>query len=258
MATPKNQSVVKAFAVLKAFYHSDEWVNYAELSRRANLPKASGYRILQTLEEVGAVVRGSRGFYRPGMLLVSLSRFVAIGDLLRESCEVIGTDLARRFNLTIHVGMLEDGMVTYVAKFSTPTAFPVHTRVGAQLEPYCSGLGKILLAALPAEELEDILMDGRLVALTPYTITDRAALRTELRKVRQQGYAVDDRENQVEMSCLAVPICDGSGKVVAAISATDSARNMTAGRQGELHHALLDVARALSLKVYPRGPKLVA
>src|SRR3569623_1283556 len=105
---------MKAFAILKAFHGPDEWVTSCELSRRANLPEASGYRLIQTLEEIGAVIRGPRGRYRPGMLLVSLSQNVAIGELLRNSSHSIAADLAKRFNLTVHLGMLEEGMVTYV------------------------------------------------------------------------------------------------------------------------------------------------
>jgi len=61
VATPKNYSVMKAFALLKAFREPHEWLTSCELSRRANLPEASGYRLIQTLEEIGAVVRGPRG-----------------------------------------------------------------------------------------------------------------------------------------------------------------------------------------------------
>ena len=83
-AAEKNQLVLKAFAVLSCFQRSDEWVTGGELSRRANLPQASGYRLIQTLEKIGAIIRGPRGRYRPGMLLVSLSQNVAIGELLRN------------------------------------------------------------------------------------------------------------------------------------------------------------------------------
>jgi IclR family acetate operon transcriptional repressor len=258
MATPKNQSVVKAFTMLKSFYSADEWVTSCELSRRANLPQASGYRLIQTLEDIGAVVRGPRGRYRPGMLLVSLSQNVAIGELLRESCQSIASDLAKRFNLTIHLGVLEGGMVTYVAKVATPCAFPAHTRVGSQLEAYCSGLGKVLLAALPQEHLESIIMDGELIALTPQTITDRNQLRVQLQQVRDIGFAIDDRESQAEMGCVAVPVFDSEGRTIAAMSATDHAAHMTPRRQVEICEALTAASAALGLKVYRRGPKLVA
>src|ERR1700750_2380212 len=195
MATPKNRSVLKAFTMLKSFRHPDEWVTSSELSRRAKLPEASGYRLIQTLEEIGAVVRGERGRYRPGLLLVSLSQNVAIDECLREAAREIMSALTQKLNVTAHLGILEGGMVTYVAKFDTPTSIVAHTRPGAQLEPYSSGLGKVLLSALPQSELDNFILEGDLVALTPHTITDRAVLLAELEAARRKGYAIDDRES---------------------------------------------------------------
>ena len=251
MATPKNYSVMKAFAILKAFNGPDEWLTSCELSRRANLPEASGYRLIQTLEEIGAIVRGSRGRYRPGLLLLSLSHNVTLNELLRDASHALMIELARSLDLTTHLGVLEHGMVTYVAKVSNPGAFPVHTRVGAQLEPYCSGLGKVLLAALPDEEVESFILDGALIALTPYTITTASALRSELKLVRERGYALDDREHQANMRCIAVPVLDREGRAVAALSATDDADRMTPERLLEIRNALLDAAAVLRQKLYP-------
>jgi DNA-binding IclR family transcriptional regulator len=251
VATPKNYSVMKAFAILKAFRGPDEWLTSCELSRRANLPEASGYRLIQTLEEIGAVVRGARGRYRPGLLLLSLSHNVTITELLRDASHGLMTELARTLGLTTHLGVLEHGMVTYVAKVSAPGAFPVHTRVGAQLEPYCSGLGKVLLAALPDEEVESFILDGELVPLTPYTITTAAAFRAELMRVRQQGYALDDREHQANMRCIAVPVLDQDGRAVAALSASDDADRMTQERQAEVRSTLFQASAVLRQKLYP-------
>jgi DNA-binding IclR family transcriptional regulator len=247
---------MKAFAILKAFHDPAEWVTSSELSRRAGLPEASGYRLIQTLEEVGALVRGPRGRYRPGLLLLSLSHNVTINDLLRDASQALMSELARRLHLTIHLGVLEQGMVTYVAKVSVPGAFAVHTRVGAQLEAYCSGLGKVLLAALPEQEVDSFVLDGELIALTPHTITTRAGLRAELKKVRQDGYAMDDREHQIDMRCIAVPVLDREGRAVAALSATDAAARMTQPRQMEVLAALKEAAAALGQKLYPASKPL--
>ena len=254
MATPKNHSVMKAFAILKAFHDPEEWVTSCELSRRANLPEASGYRLIQTLEEIGAVVRGPRGRYRTGLLLLSLSRNVTIGELLRDAAQALMREWSDRLNLTMHLGVLEQGMVTYVAKVAPPGVFAVHTRVGAQLEAYCSGLGKVLLASLPDEQMESVIMDGALVALTPYTITSHQALRAELKRVREQGYALDDRENQPDMRCIAVPVKDRDGRAVAALSATDDAQRMAPERQMEIRDVLFGVAAQLGRKLYPSQP----
>ena len=249
--TEKNQLVLKAFAVLSCFQRSDEWVTGGELSRRANLPQASGYRLIQTLEKIGAIIRGPRGRYRPGMLLVSLSQNVAIGDLLKNSSHSIAAGLAKRFNLTVHLGILEEGMVTYVGKVSTPTSFPVKTRVGAQLEAYCSALGKVLLSALSRERLDSIILDGDLVSLTENTITEPHLLRAELEKVRRQKYAVDNRESEADMACVAVPIRDMEGRVIAAMSATDHASKMTLQQQLMIRDALWVAVAELEQKVFP-------
>jgi DNA-binding IclR family transcriptional regulator len=251
VATPKNYSVMKAFALLKAFRAPDEWLTSSELSRRANLPEASGYRLIQTLEEIGAVVRGPRGRYRPGLLLLSLSHNVTLAELLRDASQELMGELARRLNLTTHLGLLEHGMVTYIAKVTAPGAFALHTRVGAQLEPYCLGLGKVLLAALPDEEVESFILDGELVPLTSHTITTAAALRAEIKRVREQGYALDDREHHANIRCIAVPVLDGEGRAVAALSASDDAARMTAERQLEIRDALFAAAAALRHKLYP-------
>ena len=122
----------------------------------------------------------------------------------------------------MHLGVLEHGMVTYVAKVARARRLSRPHQVGGQLEAYCSGLGKVLLAALPEEQMESVIMDGALVALTPYTITSAPALRAELKRVREQGYALDDRENHANMRCIAVPVLDRDGRAVAALSASDT------------------------------------
>src|SRR4051812_33486972 len=220
--------------MLKSFRHPDEWVTSSELSRRAGLPEASGYRLIQTLEEIGAVVRGERGRYRPGLLLVSLSRNVAVDDCLREAARVIMTQMSERLDVTAHLGRLEGGMVTYIAKFSTPSSCPTHTRPGAQLEPYSSGLGKVLLSALPQSDLDNFILEGALVALTPHTITDRNALLAELENVRKNGFALDDRESRMDISCIAVPIRDSEGRTVASMSVTERPEDMTPERLADL------------------------
>jgi DNA-binding IclR family transcriptional regulator len=257
MATPKNLSVFKAFSVLKAFRHSHEWLSGSELSRRANLPTASGHRLIQSLEELGALVRGPNGRYRPGLLLVSLARNVVIEELLHAVSQPIIRDLAIQFDITVQVAMLEGSMVSYIAKASTPTSLPTCAEPGTQHEAYCSSLGKILLAELPPDQLEVIMMDGDLVALTPNTITDRVALREELSEVRRAGFAIDDREFQSDMWCMAVPVRDGDGYAVASIAAIQSANQMTICRQSAIKAALTNSAQTLSQRTsgQPLGAK---
>lgn len=247
----KNNLVRNAFAILQAFRNSEDWLTSRELSQRACLPKSSGHRLIVTLEELGAVIRGPNGRYRPGMLLVSLSHTVMIADLLKEVSQEVMQNLASKLQLTVHLGVLDDGMVTYVNKVSTPNAFPPYTRVGSKLEAYCSGLGKILLAALPPHQLENFILEGELVALTPYTITDRTLLRAELVRIRALGYAVDDREYQANMRCIAVPVQDVDGRVIAALSATGETEKLSDEQHEKIRDELLVAAAMIARKLNP-------
>jgi DNA-binding IclR family transcriptional regulator len=249
VGTPKNQSVVKAFSLLQSFTRPNECLTSAELSRRANLPQASGYRIVQTLEEIGAIVRDSKGRYRPGMLLLDLSQDIAAGEIWGQVSNGILQDLAADLELTAHVGILENGMVTYVAKAGSG-AVGMRTRVGAQMEAYCTALGKVLLAALPEEALTSFLEEGELIPLTDRTITDRGAFQQAAWRVRAQGYAFDDREALEDLCCLAAPIRNRAGKIVAAVSISDDADRMCEKQRPELTERLFAAARAIGGRLY--------
>jgi DNA-binding IclR family transcriptional regulator len=251
MATPKNQSVQKAFALLRAFYGPEEWVSNAELSRRTGLSEPCAHRLMKTLEELGAVVRDRRGCYRPGMGLANLSKDIAIGDLIRATSEDMLAALAIRLKGVVHVGVLESGMVNYAAKFGEPVDIKIPSRVGAQQEAYCSALGKILLAGLPAGQLEDFLHDGDFVALTPQTITTVTGLRSEITEIRRRGYAVDNREAYQTICCVGAPVRDPEGSTIAAISFADSAQNLCLSWQEEVAGHLMSAAEAISRKIFP-------
>lgn len=251
MGPVRNNLVRNAFAILQAFRSSDDWLTSRELSQRASLPKSSGHRLILTLEELGAVVRGPHGRYRPGMLLVSLSQTVGIAQLLREAAGRTMQDLAERLDVTVHLGLLEDGMVTYIDKVSAANAFPTPTRVGSTLEAYCSGLGKVLLAALPPDRLENFMLDGELIALTPKTITERSRLCAELERIALQGYAVDDCEYQANLRCIAVPVGDGAGGVLAALSVTGGAAELPAESWQAMHGRLTAASRAIAQRLAP-------
>ncbi|HEX4636596.1 MAG TPA: IclR family transcriptional regulator [Rhizomicrobium sp.] len=251
MATPKNQSVQKAFLLLRSFRGPQEWMTNAELSRRTGLSEACAHRLMKTLEEIGVVVRDRRGCYRPGMVLASLSKDVAVGDLIRATSGDVLAALAAHLDGVVHVGVLENGMVTYAAKFGEAPGVAIPSQAGAQQEAYCSALGKILLAGLPAQQFEDFLYDGDFIALTPQTITAIGTLRSEILAVRQRGYAVDDREVFQTICCVGAPVRDPAGNTIAALSFADTANNLCQTWQDEVAGRLIAVAETISRKMFP-------
>ena len=251
MATPKNHSVQKAFALLRSFRSPDEWLTNVELSRRSGFSEPSAHRLMRTLEEVGAVVRDKRGRYRPGMVLANLSKDVDVGDLIRATSEDTLSSLADRLKGVVHIGILEGGMVTYAAKFGEVAGVVVPSRAGAQQEAYCSALGKILLAGLSSRRLDDFLHDGGFVSLTPQTLTVVADLRSEILTAGQRGYAVDNREAFETICCIGVPIRDPEGKIFAAVSFADTSKNLCPTWQDEVVGQLTAVAETVGRKIFP-------
>jgi DNA-binding IclR family transcriptional regulator len=241
VATPKNLSVLKAFALLRAFQRPDEALTSAELSRRVGLPEASGYRLIQSLEAAGAVAKDERGRYVSKWQPEDLASGLRVGPGVQQVLE----ELAARFGATAHAGVLDRGMVTYVGKAVAQSSTPVPTRVGAQQEAYCSALGKILLAALGDPELEAYLREGELVPLTERTITDPDLFRAEIGQVRDQGFAVDLGEAHPELACVAAPLRSSTGQVIAAISVVDRIDRMDDARREEVRRAVAEAAQAI-------------
>lgn len=248
MSTPVINSVLKAFTILRAFKEPDEWLTCRELSKRVGIPEASGYRIICSLETIGAVIRGPNGGFRPGMLLSDLSQGVQLPELLRASASNVSRKIATRFGITVQVGVLEGDMVSYVA---VKGRAKVPSKVGTQLEAYCTGLGKVLLAGLRPREFDRFLEEDDFVALTPYTLIDKDIFRSEITQVRTQGFGIDDREVHLDLRCVALPIRNRSGQVIAAISGSGRAGQMGPARQEELRDALRHAASDIEARMYP-------
>ena len=139
-------------------------------------------------------------------------------------------------------------MATYVAMAGQS---PMNVRVGTQLEAYCTALGKVLLGALSRDDLAAFLAEGELIALTSRTITEPSRFCTTLQQIREQGYALDDRETLEGLRCLAAPIRNPTGRIVAAVSVSSSDETLIVERQEEMRVAVISAAHAIGSKLYP-------
>lgn len=216
MATPSLRSLEKALSLLARIAESGEFHSISDLARQIKMPRSTAYRIAATLERSGLVTRLRRGYYLPGPSLMRLARPDTIPRVLKAIGRPIIKKLATETGCTAHVGIFENGMVTYLLKAGR-AARTIFTREGTQLEAYCTGIGKVLLAALPVAVREDYLKNGPFIQLTANTLTDPQKLRSVLTVVAERGYAEDDAEMDSDLRCLAVPVRSGD-EVIAALS----------------------------------------
>ncbi len=240
-------SVIKALEVLDFFTVEKPELSLAEISKHMGTHKSSVYRILRTLEAVDFLRWNSeRGKYRLSPKLLELaSRVLAQYDLLEVAGPSMG-DLAARTGEIIHLSILDGYEIVYLEKKGAGQVLTVATRVGGRYPAYGSAMGKVLMAFLPEQQLQRILGETELEALTPSTITDKVQLRRELDKIRGQGYAFDDEEAFPGIRCIAAPIREPSGKVVAAISATVPAQRLPTERSPELIEMITETASRIS------------
>ncbi|MBY8823908.1 IclR family transcriptional regulator [Sphingomonas colocasiae] len=196
----------------------------ATLAAQLGLPGSTARRVLGALARQGLIARVEKGRYAAGGQFADLARTIDPDATLARIARPLLRRLAVANGATAHLGIFDDFMVTYLVKES-PKPSGLFTREHGQLEAYCTGVGKILLAHLPPEELS-VFLEGSFVRLTPRTITEPDALRAEVERAAARGYAVDDGEMADEIFCVAVPILDRRRRAVAAISLSSTPARM--------------------------------
>jgi DNA-binding IclR family transcriptional regulator len=226
-------------------------VSLTELSIEAAASKSTVLRLLAPLLERGLVEQNADGTYAIGVGAVSLGSAYLNRLDLRAVAHPILTKLAAVARETIHLVVYNDGQIVYVDKIAGPSPIQMASRVGDRAPMHSTGGGKAILAHLPADEFERIVQAG-LPARTPQTLTTRDALASNLALVRARGYSIDDIENEDGIRCLAAPVFDHTGAVVAAVSASGPAGGV---RQhlGELTPLILSATREISARMGARS-----
>jgi len=215
--TPTLSATSRALTMLEAVIADGGLSSVSGLARAHAMPVATAHRQIATLVADGFLTPMGGGRHIAGPRLRALLARVDDKQIIAHAAAPLLGRLAARFGGVAQMGTFENDMVTYRVKTGAK-AGELFTRVDMQLEAYCSGMGKVLLAYLRPAEREAYLAGGPFVALTPATITRPDALARELAAVALQGYAQDRGEIAPDLFCLAVPIHHPDGGVPAAIS----------------------------------------
>lgn len=223
--------------------------NVTDIASRIGIPVATAHRQAATLAAEGFLSRVGRGRYVAGVRLRNLARQLDEGQIVANAACVMLDKLAARLNCVVQLGTLENDMVTYRIKAGR-TAGSIFTRVGMQLEAYCSGIGKVLLANLSDPDRENYLAGGPFIALTDNTIVDPDLLRIELAKVKKQGFAIDDREVVEDLRCVAMPVRRPDGEVIAAVSVSQPAGGRNIHKDNEVLTFLKKTVEAIETAAF--------
>jgi DNA-binding IclR family transcriptional regulator len=243
------KSLRKAIRVLECFSLQTPRLPLTDIAHKVGLPLSTTHRILTTLRSVGIVEQeGDRDLYRLGLKLLELGSMVLTNlEVHREAMPYI-EELVRETGETVHLGVFDGAQVVSIEKMDSPHGLASNVTIGKGAPAYCTGVGKALLAFQP-EEVVDRICRTQLAAHTPQTVTDPDKLRRELARVRAQGYAVDNMEHQADVRCVAAPIRDHSGRVVASLSVSGPATRIPKDRIPPLAVRVREVAAKLSTRL---------
>lgn len=245
-------ALTKGFAILDVVAQ-EPGISFAGIRARLGLPNSSCHHLITTLCKLGALQQQANRGYTLGLRLFELGTLAANQRQLSELALPPLKELALRSQLTCHLGVMEGGEAVYLLKVEGSQDIRVNTWSGKRLSVHSSSLGKVLLAWLPAAELDEKLQGLSWERKTANTLPDAAAFRAHLLQVAQRGWAFDDEEDVPNLRCVAAPVRDHAGHVIAAVSAVGTVLHIAPDGFADLASQVCATAREISLALGHAG-----
>lgn len=221
-------TVGKALEVLDLVAGFGRPVRFSDVLAISPYPKATLYRLLQTLVSQGMLSHDTNAqVYALGIRLVRLAHAAwqqsSLAPIARPHLDTLSAQVGE----TVHLAQLDNAQVLYVDKRNARDPIAMYSQAGKVGPAYCTGVGKAMLAHVSDDRLPALIAQQSFHRFTDKTLTNPAALEAELRRIRARGYAFDDEEHEPGIICVALPILDHWGEVLGAMSVTSSTRRTT-------------------------------
>ncbi|MBB5785654.1 IclR family transcriptional regulator [Jiangella mangrovi] len=256
MATDQatNQSVEKAATVLSAFLDGRA-LRVSDVAKHAGLGQSTASRLLSTLESLQFVERDPiSSMYQLGPALLTLAGVAINQHPVHREARQAAQNLAGSLGLGVNVAVRQGSSLFYLCNFEGRLAPKSYTLMGQRNPLHATGIGKCLLLALTPAERRDLVPD--LHRYTPRTVCDHDDLDAELAEVAHRGYATEIEELALGRSCVAAPILDQSGQIVAALSISGPLSALgLAGGDPDLASTVIEVADSISVGLGYLGPR---
>ncbi len=213
------QSVGRALKILTCFSLSKPELTLIDICEMTGLPKPTVFRLLSTLESKQFIERTSdHQRYSVGIRLFELGNVYLANLSIERVISPYMQRITQKFNIACNLAILDDGQVVYIASTITSGPFQYAPIIGFRHFIHCSALGKALVIDHPEDVISSVLSTKGMPNLSPNTITEPEDFFADLNKTRKLGYMIDDQEGAVGIYCMAVPIRNRSGQVIAALS----------------------------------------
>lgn len=243
------KSVQRALAILKCFSFEEYELNLVQLSKKLNLHKSTVHRFVKTLESEGFLQKNTeKETYMLGMKIFELGRVVHETMDLRNIALPVMRELAHSADRTVFLSVVVNKQKVCIEKVEAGQGLQPSIKVGQVVPLHAGSSGKVLLAYMSEEEVEEILAGQELFAFTPNTVVSKKHLQEQMVEIRKNGYAVGFEEKVMGGAGISAPIIDHHGQVKAAISLTGPT-SIIQSQQDALIPKVVDAARKISAKL---------
>lgn len=211
-------SLARGLDVIQAFTPQRRMMSISQISQKTDIPRAAVRRCLYTLGKLGFVYAqdGKNFELRPRILALGHA-YLASTPLARAAQPVL-KHLSEMLNESCSIATLDGDDILYIARASSSRIMTIDLDIGSRLPAWATSMGRVLLSHLPEENLNDLLGRVTMIRYTSQTVDSVSALREELKKVQQQGYALNDQELEMGLRSIAVPLSNTRGQVLAALN----------------------------------------
>lgn len=244
------QSVDRAMIILDHLKRSPKGLGVTELSRRLLVAKSTIHRLLNTLEKHSYVKKANNdGIYQLGLKFLEMNEAVIENLDIVQLAHPVLEKLTNEVSEITHLAMLENFELIYIDKVESNSTIRIYSQTGKRGPLHCTGVGKAIAAYFPEQKLERFFEKTELKRFTQNTLTSKQAFKNELKKIRANGYSMDNEEHEEGIRCVSVPVFDHLGDVHFAISLTGTINRMTEQRLEEIIPLIKKSAQDISKQI---------
>jgi DNA-binding IclR family transcriptional regulator len=222
------QSLERALTLLNKLSEYPEGIQISRLAEQVGLTKSTVHRLLATLTNMNYTIKDEEtDKYKIGLQVLFLSRNLINNINVVTIAKPFLEKLCQEVNETIHLCIEDRGEVIYIDKIESNQTIRMYSRIGSRAPIYCTAVGKVLLSGMDKDKKNETISKMKFIPKTPTTITSKEEFLEEIEKVDSQGYALDNSENEASLMCIAFPIFDHNGKIIASFSVSGPNNRVT-------------------------------
>ena len=244
------QTLDRALDIIELLSTEHESLGVTEIGQRLGLHKSTVHRLLSALAERGYIDKDEKyGAYKLGLKFIEISSLFLNTLELKTEAQPYLRRLAETVGQPVHLAILSGGEAIYIDKVEAVNSIRMYSQIGRRVPVYCSAIGKVLLSGLEPGRLDAVLNGMEICSYTDNTVKTKDELLKHINRTRELGWAIDDEEHEHGVRCIAAPVFDYTGRVIAAVSVSGDKRVINRDRDEEINRYVTDTAWNVSKRM---------